>query len=196
MVRLRPIREEELELVMNWRMHPDITRFMYTDPVLTMEMQRKWYEESKRDEHNIHFMIEVDGIPAGVMNITEIDRRNQRCSWGYYIAVKEKRSLQLALALEWNLYDYVFHVLGLHKLEGEIFAFNKGVIRMHQMCGSVIEGVRKQHILKNGEYYDVVEMGICREEWEEIRGRHTYERIPFLTWENTGENRSGNDNPA
>lgn len=181
MVRLRPIREEELELVMNWRMQPEITRFMYTDPVLTIEMQREWFEKSKTDEQNLHFMIEMDQMPIGVMNITEIDRKNQRCSWGYYVAVKEKRSLKLALALEWNLYDYVFDVLKLHKLEGEIFSFNTGVIRMHQMCGSVIEGVRKQHIWKNGEFFDVTLMGICREDWEKFRGSRTYEKIPFLT---------------
>lgn len=180
MVKLRPILEEELEMIMNWRMSPEITKFMYSDPKLTLEMQKQWYENLKSDESCIYFMIESDGESIGVLNICDIDRKNQKCSWGYYIAVKEKRSLLLALALEWNLYNFVFDVLELNKLEGEIFAFNKAVIRMHQMCGSVIEGTRKAHIYKNGEYYDVVEMGICKEDWEKIKDRYEYEKIDFI----------------
>ncbi len=177
MISLRPILEEELDMIMHWRMQPNITKFMYTDPVLTLEQQREWYEKSKHDTKNIHFIIQYDQKAVGVLNITDIDRTHQRCEWGYYIASKEKPTLKEILSLEWNLYDYVFYTLGLNKICGEIFAFNKAVIRMHQMCGSVIEGTRKKHIYKNGEYYDVVEMGICKEDWEQMRHRFQYEKI-------------------
>ena len=42
-IHLREIREEDLELIMQWRMDPDITRYMNTDPKLTPEGQRKWF---------------------------------------------------------------------------------------------------------------------------------------------------------
>lgn len=181
MVCLRPVRQDELECVMNWRMLPEITKYMYTDPKLTMEQQEAWFQRLQEDENNLCFMIEVDRVSAGILNITDIDRKNSRCTWGYYIAVKEKRSLPLALALEWNLYDYVFDVLKLEKLEGEIFAFNKAVLRIHLMCGSVVEGERKRHICKDGVFYDVVETGICRDDWRQMRSKFTYEKIEFIT---------------
>ena len=177
---LRPIQEDELELIMNWRMMPEITKYMYTDPVLTLESQQKWFQSLKERKDIIPFMIEVDGVPSGVLNITDIDYINKRCTWGYYVAVKEKRSLALAMALEWNLYDYVFDVLGMNKLEGEIFSFNKAVLRIHQMCGSKIEGVLKQHICKNGEFYDVTFTGILKSDWQQIRTKYQYEKIPFI----------------
>ena len=184
---LRPIREDELELIMNWRMMPEITKYMYTDPVLTLESQQKWFHLLKERKDIIPFMIEVDGVPSGVLNITDIDYTNKRCTWGYYVAVQEKRSLALAMALEWNLYDYVFDVMGLNKLEGEIFSFNKGVLRIHQMCGSQIEGVLKQHICKNGEFYDVTVTGILKSDWEQIRGKYQYEKISFILSEDYKE---------
>ena len=184
MICLRPILEGELEMIMHWRMLPNITKFMYSDPVLTLETQLEWFQKSKYDTGNIHFMIEYDNKPVGILNITDIDRSHQRCEWGYYIAAKEKPSLKQILALEWNLYDYVFYTLGLNKVCGEVFAFNKAVIRMHQMCGSTIEGTRKNHIYKNGQFYDVVEMGICKDDWEQIRSRYHYEKIPFQSPEN------------
>lgn len=178
---LRPIQENELEMIMNWRMMPEITKFMYTDPVLTLESQTKWFHSLNERNDVIPFMIEVDGIPCGILNITDIDYTNKRCSWGYYIAIKEKRSLPLAMALEWNLYDYVFDVLKLNKLEGEIFSFNKGVLRIHQMCGSEIEGVLKQHVCKNGVFYDVTVTGILKENWKKIRAKYKYEKIRFIS---------------
>ena len=181
MISLRPILEEELEMIMHWRMQPNITKFMYTDPLLTLEQQLAWFQKSKQDTQTIHFMIECDDSPIGILNITNIDRTHQRCEWGYYIAVNEKPPLQQILALEWNVYDYVFYTLGLNKVCGEIFAFNKAVIRMHQMCGSTIEGTRKNHIYKNGQFYDIVEMGICREDWEQLRSKYNYEKISFQT---------------
>lgn len=177
---LRPIKENELEMIMNWRMLPEITQYMYTDPKLTIEDQRDWFYSLNKRNDIIPFMIEVDKIPCGILNITNIDYINKRCSWGYYMAIKEKRSLQLAMALEWNLYDYVFDVLGMHKLEGEIFSFNKAVLRIHQMCGSEIEGVLKDHIYKNGEFYDVTVTGILKEKWQELRSKFQYNAIPFL----------------
>lgn len=179
MVYLRPIQENDLEMVMNWRMLPEITEYMYTDPVLTLEGQKNWFEKLSEDSTNKVFIIVVDDVPAGVLNVCDIDYVNKRCSWGYYIAVKEKRSLYLAMALEWNLYDFVFETLGLHKLEGEIFSFNKAVLRIHQMCGSEIEGVRKEHIYKNGKFYDITVTGILKEHWLDIRDKRDYEKIEF-----------------
>ncbi|MGN0438102.1 MAG: UDP-4-amino-4,6-dideoxy-N-acetyl-beta-L-altrosamine N-acetyltransferase [Lachnospiraceae bacterium] len=177
---LRPIKENELNMIMNWRMMPEITKYMYTDPVLTEESQKKWFDSLKTRKDIITFMIEVDSVPCGILNITDIDYTNKRCSWGYYIAIKEKRSLSLAMALEWNLYDYVFNVLNMNKLVGEIFSFNKAIIRIHQMCGSEIEGVLKQHIYKNGEFFDVTVTSILKENWNELKNKHPYERIVFF----------------
>ena len=182
MTLFRPIREEELQMVMEWRMRPDITKFMYTDPQLTLETQKIWFYSLKERNDILTFMIEVDKVPSGIINITDIDHVNHRCSWGYYMAVKEKRSLPLAMAIEWNLYDYVFDELGMHKLEGEIFSFNKAVLRIHQMCGSEIEGVLKDHIYKNGQFYDVTTAGILKEKWKEIKKNKNYEQIEFVIY--------------
>ena len=40
-VTLRDIRESDLENIMAWRMAPEITRYMNTNPRLTMKKQRE-----------------------------------------------------------------------------------------------------------------------------------------------------------
>ncbi len=85
------LKEENLEMVMDWRMRPYVTEYMYTDPQLTMESQRAWYDRVKDRDDRIIWIINYEGQPIGLINVFDIDRVNSRCSWGYYIAEKEYR---------------------------------------------------------------------------------------------------------
>lgn len=178
-VRLTPLQERDLQQVMEWRMRPDITKYMNTDPQLTLEGQQNWYTRIKDDPTQRYWLIHVDGVPSGLMSIVDIDKINGRCSWGYYIANLEVRSLYLALYLEWNLYDYVFEKLGLHKLCNETFVLNAQVVRLHKLCGSKEDGIMREHIYKNGKYYDVSVGSILAEEWFEKRKSISYEHFIF-----------------
>lgn len=178
-VQMELLRKEHLKKVMEWRMRPDITRFMNTDPKLTLEGQMKWFDKIKMDTSQCNWIINVDGVPSGLINIFEIDRTNSRCSWGYYIANLDVRSLKLAMHLEWNLYDYVFEKLKLNKLCNETFVRNSPVINLHKLCGSKEDGILRQHICKNGEYYDVSVGSILAKEWAEKRQTISYETYDF-----------------
>ena len=185
-VRMTRIREEDLGLVMDWRMRPYVTRFMNTDPVLTIEGQKNWFHRLQSRDDQIHWIIrhstyEGEGghVPIGLINVFDIDRTNSRCSWGWYIAEREYRSLKLALFLEWSLYDYVFDVLGLHKLCNETWVENKQVVQLHKMAGSKEDGIMRDQIFKNGEYHDVSIGSILADEWRGMRSTTSYERFPF-----------------
>lgn len=177
---LRPLERRDLEQVMAWRMRPDITRYMNTDPQLTIEGQERWFEKLRRDETQRFWVVEYDDVPIGTMSIFDIDRVNSRCSWGYYIAETQYRSLKLATWLEWNLYDYVLVKMGLNKLCNETFVENKYVVQLHKLCGSHEDGVLPRHICKNGRYYDVSVGSILREEWLVRRGACRYEAFSFV----------------
>ena len=41
-VTVRSIEQTDLENIMHWRMDPDITRYMNTNPRLTLEGQKAW----------------------------------------------------------------------------------------------------------------------------------------------------------
>lgn len=185
--RCRKIREDDLERLMNWRMDPDITRYMNTDPVLTMEGQRKWYEKIckeyekgvSEDREGYYWVIEVDGVPAGFVSLAGVDRTAGKVHTGVYIGEKTKRSLRLTMDLQWNLYRYSFDVLGMNKVCEEVFEANKGVNRILDMCGSVREGVIRNDVCKNGVYYNVVVRGILKDEWDKKKKNLEYNFIDF-----------------
>jgi len=179
MYRLRKITENDLEMVMQWRMSPDVTTFMNTDPVLTLDGQKRWFEKLTSSGEFYFWIVEVNGKPCGTINLANIDHVNKRCEWGYYIAEKSLRSFELAICLETSLYDFVFDILGLNKIMGESFFLNKAAIKMHELCGCKTDGILRQHIFKNGQYYDICVQSILAEDWAKIRNDFDNPRVDF-----------------
>jgi UDP-4-amino-4,6-dideoxy-N-acetyl-beta-L-altrosamine N-acetyltransferase len=178
-VYLKKLRKADLDMVAKWRMSEDVTKYMNTDPVLTFDSQLRWFENISGDETQRWWVINIDGQPVGVLNIINIDECNKKCEWGYYVAIKEVRSMKLAVSLEWNLYDHVFYKMGMNRLYNVVLSENEGVVRLHQICGSRIEGELQQSIFKRGQFYDVTMCAILKSEWEVQRANHKYERIDF-----------------
>lgn len=69
-------------------MSPEVTAYMNTNPNLTMDGQRKWFNSLKDKDTVKYWIIEVDGKPAGVLNLADIDYEKKNTSWGYYIGEK------------------------------------------------------------------------------------------------------------
>ena len=178
-ITLRAIEEADLEMIMNWRMDPEITKWMSTDPKLTLEGQRKWLAAIRNNPAVSYWVILVDGTPAGVINLADVNLEKQECSWGYYVGERKLRSLKLAMYLEMNLYDYVFCTLGLDKLQYPVFSMNAGVIKLHEMCGSWIVEEIQGGIVKEQTAYDITIMCNTKEAWLAKRETVTYEKIEF-----------------
>lgn len=168
---LRKITCDDLEQIRKWRMQPEVTKYMYTDPVITSEQQAKWYEKIKKDPSVKYWIINVNSIDIGVLNLTNIDYQNSHCSWGYYIADDRFKGKGLAKIIEVNVYEYVFYLLKMNKLWCEVLEFNSKVVSLHQKFGSEIEGTLREHVFKNGKYFDVIRMSITKRKWETIRNQ-------------------------
>lgn len=179
-VTVRFIEQTDLEHIMHWRMDPDITRYMNTNPRLTLEGQKAWLASIEASTDVKYWMILVNGTPAGVINLTGLDNLHGNLGWAYYVGERRLRSIQVALSLEMSLYDYVFDVLGKKAVYGDVFSLNTGVIQLHKLCGCEIVEERKHHVCKEGVYYDVTYMRMTAERWEEIRPSKKYEKIKFV----------------
>ena len=176
---LRKITEDDLERIMNWRMSETVTRYMNTNPRLTIEGQKKWLASLDENDKVKYWMIEVDGTPAGLVNLADINWAEGNSSWGYYIGGETLRSLKLAISLEMSLYDYVFDVLGFSEIHNEVFKQNEGVWKLHAACGCRIVKVVGGEVEKEGVAYDIVHMSLTKDEWYALRDKKKYEKINY-----------------
>ena len=175
-VKLIRVTESDLERLMVWRMRPDITEHMLTNPTLTIEGQRKWFQKLCEDESQIRWIIFYDDVPIGSIYLVDIDYDNKRCESGWFVAEKKYRSLRLAVNLQFSLWEYIFETLKFNKNYGYVMDTNKDLIKMLNYFGYETEGILKQHAYKAGIYHDIFITGMTKNRWDERKGSIKYEK--------------------
>lgn len=176
-IKFQAIQECDLETIMHWRMQPDITKYMNTDPQLTIEDQYNWYKHILQQKDEYYWIIVVDNVKVGIASLVNPNLSNNQIHTGVYVAVKEKRSLRLILDIQWNLYSFAFDRLHYNKVCEEVFSINKPVLRILDMCGSKVEGELRDQVFKNNQYYNVTIRSILRSEWNEMKPKLKYNKV-------------------
>ncbi len=176
-VKFVKLREKHLDLVREWRNSSEVSKYMYTDQDITEEEHQKWFYRVRKDPTKIYWIIEVNGTYVGVINLYNINILNKRCYWAYYLSDLSVRGKGLGRLIELNILTYVFEKLELNKLSCQVMSWNDIVVKIHQKYGSKIEGNFRQHIFKGNKFYDIVCMGILKEEWLEIKKHFEFQII-------------------
>ncbi len=165
---LTPLTENDLELVRGWRNSEEVSKYMYTDDVITPEQQEKWYKNSvKNNESCKYWIIENNGQKIGLASINNIDLKNKKCSWAFYLGETNLKGGGIGSIVEYKVIEYVFNELKLNKLCCEVFDFNKPVLKLHKKFGFIEEGILGQHIFKNGEFLNVYVLALFADVWKE-----------------------------
>ncbi|MEM1000993.1 MAG: UDP-4-amino-4,6-dideoxy-N-acetyl-beta-L-altrosamine N-acetyltransferase [Bacteroidota bacterium] len=166
---LHLLAREDLETVRQWRNSPEVSRYMYTDQLISAEEQVAWFARISQDATKRYWLIRYGERPIGLVNIAEISPAHRRCNWGFYFGVADLRGLGLASKVEFNVLRYVFDHLGLNKLYCEVFDWNENVIALHSKFGFRREGFFREHIVKDGKPQNIVCMGVLARDWKVIR---------------------------
>ena len=167
MFRLRPVADEDLPLILEWRNRPDIREKMYTTHLISQEEHEAYFERVKTDPSKAYFICEDEaGEPLGVVNFVDIDARNRSAFWGFYAGVTRRG---VGSQMEYLALEHAFESLGLHKLNGEVLASNRPVVEFHQKFGFKIEGVLREHHLTPEGYMDVIRIAMLEDEWRGLK---------------------------
>ena len=164
LTKIRPIRREDLSSVLSWRNHPDVRQYMYTQQEIAWEEHLAWFESVCARDNSYVMIFENDGIPSGVLNINIVSKSDKRAEWGFYLspmAAKGSGSLLGSQACE-----FVFESLGLHKLCGEVLAYNHRSIKFHERLGFKQEAILREHHCDGSRYHDVIGFGLLAAEWK------------------------------
>lgn len=164
MQRLRPIQESDLKTVFDWRNSERIRSVSYRDHEITWEEHLRWFDSLENNEERKTFVFETGGRPVGTVNFVDIDSKNKRCRWGFYLGeedLKKGTGTQMGI----HALDYAFSDLYLEKVCAETFDFNESSIAYHLKLGFLREGLLKKHQFKNGELKDLIIFGLLKEDW-------------------------------
>ena len=154
MITLRDIEVSDLEKIRRWRMSAEVTRYLFTDPVITEDGQRQWYAEMK-EKGDIYWVINFDGVDIGYASLSKIDAHTLTAYPGVKIGEAEYRGIGLGGKVLRKIEEHAFDVLHLHKLYGYILSGNHKAIKMYEKNGWIPEAVLFNHVVKRSEFCDI-----------------------------------------
>lgn len=173
-IHFRKMTLEDQEMVMNWRMQPDVTRFMATDPKLTIDNQIKWFKTQELNKNAYYWIAQIDGVDAGVVSVI-IDPVTKCGETSSYIAEKAFKNMRHMTDMIANLLDLYFFDFGSEILYGEVYAQNKGVVLINRHLGYTVEEVVKNGHVKNDQSFDIMKLSMAKRDWQIRRNQIYYE---------------------
>lgn len=172
-VMLREYRQEDYQSIRHWVNDRATTEFLSAI---------FWFPQSETDTTdfmnramratpNAAFFVIADVKDQsyiGQMDIFEINWKIRKGTMGTVIGSDEHRGKGYGTEALKLLIEYAFGVLGLERLELDVYADNARAIRCYEKAGFVHEGTRRHAAMVNGRYADVRTMSVIKPDWEKL----------------------------
>ncbi len=166
--------ETDAAILARWSRDAEYARLLDTEPAFPRSAQRakedieQWIERERPD--GIEFMIRKldDNQLLGFVGLANIQWTHGDAFVGIAIGEREYWGKGFGTDAMRVMLHYAFTELNLHRVSLEVFEYNTRAQRSYQKAGFVVEGCERQYVQRDGKRYDVVNMGILREEWERM----------------------------
>jgi RimJ/RimL family protein N-acetyltransferase len=164
-IRLRPLEERDLPLLVRWRNNPQIAPWFFNRTPLCEARQPAWFALNVALRAGSPFAALTDPrVTIGTIGLT-IDWQNQSVELENIIIDPAHAGKGYATEAERLILDYCWHRLGVRKVTGELFADNTPMMAVHKKFGFQVEGLLREAVF-NGAWRDVLCIGLLRSEVE------------------------------
>ena len=150
------------------RNQPGVRQFMYTSHVIDEEEHRCWIGGLEDDSSRVAMGVLQENRVVGFAGLSAYSKQHGRADWGFYVDAEEPRR-GLGTALSDRFLDFSFAMVD--KLNGEVLDYNQASCALHRKLGFQQEGIRRNHIVRDGKTHDAVLFGITKAEWADRRAR-------------------------
>ncbi|MEO9945580.1 MAG: UDP-4-amino-4,6-dideoxy-N-acetyl-beta-L-altrosamine N-acetyltransferase [Paraglaciecola sp.] len=132
----RPLTEQELTLVWQWRNRPRIQQNMHNNEAVAWQSHCNWFEGLQRDRSRSFFVLWQNQRPIGVLNFSGLDTFTPE--WGCYLGetnVWPGSGIMLEVAaLDYAVMGYVReNQLKYSHLLAQVLSFNHAANKMHKL---------------------------------------------------------------
>jgi RimJ/RimL family protein N-acetyltransferase len=142
---------------------------------VTRESELAWIGTAAEDRSQANFVIlsaEQPGCaPLGTISLTSIDMHSRHAEYGRLYVDPAQRRGGVAVRASRLLVEYAFLELNLRRIYLRVLADNHNAIELYKRLGFAEEGRLVQHVYKNGDYRDVLLMGLFARPEEASRVR-------------------------
>ena len=169
MIDLRDLVLEDAPHLAAWRCDPEVNRWMCDSPPDTTAGWAAWVKALLEDHNRRGWIITRQGAPVGFLTLSGLLGDHRRAEWGWYVGDAAARGRGVGRAAQALGLDKAFDELGLEKVWAEVLADNDAALKAQAAAGFRREGYLRRHILKHGQFRDVVLLAILGDEWRARR---------------------------
>lgn len=164
---LRPFTESDADRIWQLIQDPEVVRFTFEPSTeLTPERLRSWYatRADQPDRLDLAVTDPATGELLGEVVLHEWDPTARSCTFRTFIGPRG-RGRGIGTEATRLIVGHAFEQLGLHRIQLEVYGHNHRALRVYEKVGFVVEGVRREARLRDGEWVDDVLMAILDHEW-------------------------------
>lgn len=170
-VYLRPFEAEDIDWYFDSLHDPETRRLTGTQKHFTREQIVSYMEGKWEDSSSVLLLIarSEDDVLIGDIVLQDIDPRNRNANIRIAIFNNNYQGKGYGTEALDLLLDYGFGILNLHRIELNVFDFNKRAAHVYAKLGFKEEGIQREALYYNHAYHDSILMSILEDEYREIR---------------------------
>lgn len=155
-----------------WARNSEYWRLLATEPAYTFSVKntQKWLEKEMEKDSPSMFLFSIRSLEDDRL-IGEIGLDGVSWSQGDTFV-----GISLGDRADWGkgygtdamrvILRYAFRELNLQRVTLDVFEYNPRAMRSYEKAGFSYEGRARQFLHRDGQRYDLIFMGILREEWQ------------------------------
>jgi RimJ/RimL family protein N-acetyltransferase len=176
LVRLTAVEPQKLaESFSRWSCDSEYWRLLDSGPAFVYSPQRskEWLEKMlQENEHNLFmFMIRTleDDRLIGEVGLDGVQWNHGDTFIGIGLGEREFWGKGYGTDAMRVILRYAFNELNLHRVSLNVFEYNRRALRSYEKTGFKVEGRARKFLSREGNRWDLIFMGILREEWEKAQ---------------------------
>jgi len=169
-VTLRAIERDDLPLLWVYNNDVEVELAGGGDPPMPQSLARRQAEfdaqAAKGGRDGTHFAIVADGKCIGTCGLHGYSETDGHVELGIGIGDQAYWNRGYGREAVNLLLDYAFRLRNWRRVWLRVWGHNERAIRAYRASGFVEEGRLRSHVWSAGQYYDLVLMGLLRDEWQ------------------------------
>jgi len=127
---------------------------------------RSFYEGLKKEDQVVWAICHKEDGHIGNVALQNLSFINRNAAFSILLGNKKHWGKSVGLLVGQALLQHGFDKLNLNKMYCGTAATNKGMIKLANALGMSEEGRRRQHLFLEGQWVDVLEFGVLKDEFE------------------------------
>lgn len=170
MYRLRELNRGDLQTINSWRNDPELIALLGAPyRYINQEVDVRWFESymANRSSCVRCAVVEescMDDI-LGLVSLTGIDQLNQSATLHIMIGSPNQQGKGMGSFAVTQMLRHAFLNMNLHRIELKVLPTNARAKHVYEKCGFRCEGILRKAVYKNGEFVDMCQYGILKEEF-------------------------------